>query len=225
MKEMDGDVARVMEVIIQHENIPRKRQKFINFIKNIMRGTSAATIDKTWDVFETALKPKPVEQEEKSKPVAENGHDEGGDQEPQRLGIPMFAGTQDVYHDDKKKKKKGEENKENGGLGKRPESKKRKRDKMEIPDEKSKMAKVEDLSENVEEEACAFDWPKVIESFLKKKGGEIKLSRLQKKVIDEYCAFYEGTKKTRVQLEKKILKKLEKSKQFKVSKDMVRFAK
>merc|ERR1712029_1108975 len=51
-------VKNIVNTILDHENIPRKRPKFINFVKNIMRNrASSHSIDKTWDLFSQALKP------------------------------------------------------------------------------------------------------------------------------------------------------------------------
>jgi hypothetical protein len=52
-----------------HENVPRKRVKFINFVRNIQSGTRPAVIDETWELFERALKPKQT---------ASNGHGQAG---------------------------------------------------------------------------------------------------------------------------------------------------
>merc|ERR1711874_769803 len=54
---LERDVENIVNTIINHENIPRKRNKFVNFIKNIMRNkASASSIDKTWDLFSQAQK-------------------------------------------------------------------------------------------------------------------------------------------------------------------------
>ncbi len=55
---MDRDVRTIVDIIVGFENIPRKRAKFFNFVKNIRRGVREDTIDKTWQLFEKALLPK-----------------------------------------------------------------------------------------------------------------------------------------------------------------------
>merc|ERR1712113_342125 len=55
---LDSDVKNIVNTILDHENIPRKKPKFSNFVKNIMRNrASPHAIDKTWDLFSQALKP------------------------------------------------------------------------------------------------------------------------------------------------------------------------
>lgn len=55
---IDSDVKSIVNTIMDHENIPRKKPKFVNFVKNIMRNrANVHAIDKTWDLFSQALKP------------------------------------------------------------------------------------------------------------------------------------------------------------------------
>merc|ERR1712025_953369 len=57
-QNIDSDVKNIVNTILDHENIPRKKPKFSNFVKNIMRNrASPHAIDKTWDLFSQALKP------------------------------------------------------------------------------------------------------------------------------------------------------------------------
>merc|ERR1712129_681204 len=61
---LDKDVKLVLDAIQGYENIPRKRPKFINFCKNVLsRKFAPASIEKTWDLFEMALK-EPVKEED-----------------------------------------------------------------------------------------------------------------------------------------------------------------
>jgi len=58
--DLDQDVRTILDTIQEHDNIPRKKPKFINFVKNIMRNRARPhSIDKTWELFEQALRPPP----------------------------------------------------------------------------------------------------------------------------------------------------------------------
>ena len=57
---------------------------------------------------------------------------------------------------------------------------------------------------------------------LSKKGGEMKVAKLKKKVIAEYMNVHEGTHKTQEELSAKLEKKIHKNKMFKVLKDVVK---
>merc|ERR1712110_1211249 len=71
---IEGDVRDLLGQVMEHENIPRKRAKFANFVKNIRRGVRPTTIDKTWELFEQALKKKEtVAEAKKEKEETSNG--------------------------------------------------------------------------------------------------------------------------------------------------------
>ena len=47
------------------QNVPRKRAKFMNFVRNLgVRGASTSAVERTWEMFEQALK-------KSSKPTAQ----------------------------------------------------------------------------------------------------------------------------------------------------------
>merc|ERR1719222_1192732 len=74
--DLDSDVKNILDTIQEHENIPRKKPKFVNFVKNIMRNRARPhSIDKTWELFEQALKPAapPAEAMEVEKAELMNG--------------------------------------------------------------------------------------------------------------------------------------------------------
>lgn len=75
-EQIDSDVRAICDVILNHENIPRKKPKFINFVKNIMRQRAQpSNIEKTWDLFSQALIPSKEEEAVKD-PVVNGEHKE-----------------------------------------------------------------------------------------------------------------------------------------------------
>lgn len=50
------DISAILNSITNYENIPRKRPKFINFIKNSCRIRNENLINKVWDIFEESIK-------------------------------------------------------------------------------------------------------------------------------------------------------------------------
>merc|ERR1719500_2577106 len=108
--DLDGDVRSILDTIQEHENIPRKKPKFINFVKNIMRNRARPhSIDKTWELFEQALKPPalPAEPMEVEKAEPLNGESDkaaslktnGKDETPEKE-------NEEGKKEKKKKKKK-----------------------------------------------------------------------------------------------------------------------
>ena len=265
-KSLDKDVKDLLNGIMEFENIPRKRAKFVNFVKNVRRGVRPATIDKTWELFEEALKQKkPVDEKPKEKPSdtgnvpdtngrAEKEEVESKEEDSEdesRDGVKMFKGTKRLAPDGSKRKKdKKSKKKQSDNIEEAPEpetkkskkkkdraaeenvdpkegkkGKKRKKDAEgeESPESEQKKPKM-DLEQTPNDSGKkAFNWEDAIESVLTKKGGEVKVTRLRKKVVDECVRCDAGGKKTQEQLFAKFNKKLEKSKRFKVHKNVVSF--
>jgi len=214
--DLDGDVKNILDTIQEHENIPRKKPKFVNFVKNIMRNRARPhSIDKTWELFEQALKPpalpEPME-------VAENGESD----KTESLETNGKGETPE---------------KENEG-GKKEKKKKKKKDKK-LPDttedvntKPSRKRKSSDAGENDEDgttkeeespvKKAKFDWDEVITACLKEKdGNEMKLVKLKKKCLREYFSAHEGSHKTKEEIGAKFDKKVNK-RSYKVLKDRIK---
>nr|XP_027204052.1 cell growth-regulating nucleolar protein-like [Dermatophagoides pteronyssinus] len=50
------EINSVLNSLIRYENIPRKKAKFINFVRNSFRIRNEMLIDKIWNIFEEAIK-------------------------------------------------------------------------------------------------------------------------------------------------------------------------
>lgn len=216
---LDPDVKMVLQAIKGFDNIPRKRAKFINFCKNALPGGKKchpATIEKTWEEFEKALKDPTTSKgkEEKSSINKENGSCNGikatDEDVEMRDGVPMFKGT-----------KKSDQN----------DDVKQKRTKRKLKEDKGdddvlaavKKAKVDDDTFITEEKSSKFDWIECISSVIEKKG-PTKWNKLKKKVVNEFVKQQPHTAKSRIDLETKFEKKVNKCKKFKVSNDIVEFS-
>merc|ERR1719495_2117470 len=109
--DLDGDVRNILDTIQEHENIPRKKPKFVNFVKNIMRNRARPhSIDKTWELFEQALKPPapPAEPMEVENSEPHNGESTSiaGSETNGKEKIPENMNQEDTRKEKKKKKKK-----------------------------------------------------------------------------------------------------------------------
>merc|ERR1719471_1380148 len=104
-QDLDSDVKTIVNTIMDHENIPRKKPKFVNFVKNIMRNRARPhSMDKTWELFSQALKP-PEPQAETKMEVTEDK--------------PTVS--DEVVETSEKKKKKKKKNKESSQSKESPE--------------------------------------------------------------------------------------------------------
>ena len=226
-------VENILDGIMQHDNIPRKRAKFVNFVKNINRGVKPADIEATWDIFELALKhnnkskndesgdnknkqeaskselidPDEAKNENKAEgkkskaDESDDDHVNGGsmdnDDDDCRHGVKMFKGTKADEKSKERKRKTENVVAENG-------SKKRK---MEVQTDENSSSK--------------FDWNSAIRGLLAKKGGEMKLQRLKKKVVAEYVnSCGNSAQKSEQELMLKAEKRI--AKKFKVLKGVVK---
>merc|ERR1712096_280831 len=98
--DIDTDVRNIVDTIMNHDNIPRKKPKFVNFVKNILRNrASSHSIDKTWDLFSQALKP-PADPAAAPPPPTEGKQEKDNE---------VTVQTAEIHHDKKSKKKKKKE--------------------------------------------------------------------------------------------------------------------
>lgn len=111
--QLEPDVKNIVNTIINHENIPRKKPKFVNFIKNIMRNKASVTsIDKTWELFSQAQKPaveacdKPSNSTKDSKVEADSSIECEDDQKKNKKDEVIENSVPCVEKKMKKKKKK-----------------------------------------------------------------------------------------------------------------------
>ena len=215
--DLDGDVRSILDTIQEHENIPRKKPKFVNFVKNIMRNRARPhSIDKTWELFEQALKPAPapepmeVQKDEplngKSDRIETNGKAETPEKENE-------GGKKEKKKKKKKDKKLEETTKD---VNTKPSRKRKSSDRDESEDGASK----ED--EESPPKKVKFDWDEVITACLKEKdGNEMKLVKLKKKCLREYFSAHEGTHKTKEEIGAKFDKRVKK-RSYKVLKDRIK---
>ncbi len=240
---LDSDVSEILDFITKHENIPRKKKKFANFVRNIRRGVRPATIDKTWEFFEQALK-KPGKQQQQQQQDErrgdpsgqENGQSkeeeqkdgaagavgeeaeqpEGADKVEERLGVKMFPGIPALL--DQERKKSNKKRKKAGSEGD-PETS---AESEKVPKKKKKTILEGTPSSGAAKPGSSkFVWEDVIENLLKKEGGDMKVKRLKKKVVAEYMSLHADPRRSKEELSLKVEKKLARSGKFKVVKEMV----
>jgi len=233
-QDLDSDVKTIVNTIMDHENIPRKKPKFINFVKNIMRNRARPhSIDKTWELFSQALK-TPEPQPEAKTEVTEETKMEVTEDKP--------TVSDEVVEASEKKKKKKKKNKEASHSKESTEEtasekenveevkpKKKGKNKEHSEEKNLKRKRSEDMEVDDDEEDASvplkkkkFDWEETMTNVLmKKEGHEMKLNKLKKKCVNEFLGQNEGTHKTPEELGAKFDKKLKKRK-FRVLKDRVK---
>jgi cell growth-regulating nucleolar protein len=153
-------VKNVLQTISSYDNIPRKKAKFLNFMKNSFKYFKYNELEEAWDLLEVALKENKAEQQ------PQNGKQNGAQQNGESNG--HVNGNKRKIEDDVQPEENG------------TKAKKKK------PVEEEPTAENGDIQEEATEK---FNWTEVIRSILISKNNEIKLSKLKKKVLNKYKKF------------------------------------
>jgi len=237
--DIDSSVRHITDSILDHDNIPRKRPKFVNFVKNIMRNKAQMSdIDKAWDLFSQALQPPAPTAPAAAEAVTEKSKTE----EDPSMEVVEENDDEDTTKKSKKKKKKKDREPEpeqpelnvepdaasqNSKKKKDKSGKKRKHEETESMDvDNDCLANNESIDEPTEPatKKGKFDWDSVICELLSKKGS-MKLNKLKKKCLAEFRAQQKenAAHLTEQQIGAKFDKKLKKKK-YKVLKECVSLA-
>lgn len=92
-KNLSNSVLNILQTISSYENIPRKKAKFLNFMKNSFRYMKQDDLEAAWTLLEEAMKenrsqqvqPQPInENKRKLEEESTNGHHENGNGEAKR---------------------------------------------------------------------------------------------------------------------------------------------
>ncbi|ODN03876.1 Cell growth-regulating nucleolar protein [Orchesella cincta] len=204
----------LLKIIAKHDNVPRKKPKFLNFIRNIAKNSfDQYTQEAVFDCLEAEWK----SQAEKNKPEAPatNGKKDeaatnGKDKEDAEENGVQNGEENGKKKKSKKNKRKLEENEENMDV----EVKKKKKKKGAENDEEEDNNADESQTEETEVPA-EFRWGEIIEEILMaREDKSISLKKLKKKVFSEYYARVGDSKgvKSKEDLSAQLNKKLRKRK-------------
>jgi len=233
-------VKNIISYIGNHDNIPRKKPKFINFVKNIHKWARPADIEATWDLLSQAavkqpeVEKKPTESEamqtetqETQLPKQDENEIKSKKKKKSKEEV-LAATTQEVATSkkDKKKKKKGKENevveeKQEIQIQPQEEIKLKKGKKRKAEEDSTNDNTNDDTLMEVENEEPAskktkFDWDDVIGQVLAKKGNQMKLKKLKKKCVSEYFVQNPSAHQSSEQIAAKFDKKINKRQKYKI---------
>lgn len=176
---LSRDERQMLQSLSKHDNIPRKKAKYLNFVKNVMGyRVNMNVVDSCWVKMEAAFKGpvqdktseiqvtngKPAKEETS---IVENENNENISQEK----------CDNDNKDNEKKKKKKKRELENTEV---------KNDEVDAPPAKRQCQKQSADNEAVESsEVTKFNWKKNILEVIENKE-EMSLKKLKKKVIEKY---------------------------------------
>ncbi|XP_058801200.1 uncharacterized protein C16C10.8 [Phymastichus coffea] len=171
----------LLSSIAKHENIPRKKAKFLNFINNISGNRVNMTIvSSVWDKMESAFKEASAQIDNE-----ENNSEKNKEENQNNSNICKEDGTvvnklneiESQNQKSKTSKKRKHENYENDD-NEHANKKKNETEKNNVT--------IEDVTENGDSK---FSWKTTILEIVTSKG-EITLRKLKKKVITQYLAHF-----------------------------------
>lgn len=231
-KDLDGHTRNILERVSNQTNVPRKKDRFINFVKNSMRisPNSALAI---WSIVEKALEEFKVKEDEiKAEAAAKRKIDE-------EARAAAKAAEAAVDEPPKKKSKKERKSKLSAVEATDETTVKTKKKDKQINEisstteeiaventpavtngqakKKSKKRKASEINETNNEDNAAevpggFEWKKAITEVLQAKP-KMKLEKLKAKVLKQYAARNDATVLTEKD-DKKFAKHLQKLSKF-----------
>ncbi|KAH7641475.1 lyar-type c2hc zinc finger containing protein [Dermatophagoides farinae] len=91
------EINSILNSLLKYENIPRKKAKFFNFIRNSFRIRNDNLIDKIWSIFEEAIK---NQNSKNSNGSTRNDHSNGDQEKPKKDDqIVSTVNEQQKQHD------------------------------------------------------------------------------------------------------------------------------
>ncbi|CAH0721118.1 unnamed protein product, partial [Brenthis ino] len=146
-KNTSRNVLRIIETISKHNNTPRKKPKFINFVKNVCgQKTNPKDIDQAWDLISVKLtelsnmnaQNRNQSQKDKDNASVENGSTEENNQNSESLNGKLENGNHEEDKEDEEKDTVAEDKSEiqsgkveNNKLSKKQRKEEKKRKKYE----------------------------------------------------------------------------------------------
>lgn len=193
-------VKKILETISGFDNIPRKKAKFLNYMRNSFRYMKVDELEQAWTLLEEAMN----EKKEENAKQQQNGTSNGNHQE-ETIGDVKTDETNGKTKEKSKKRKLEETNDD------------------EVED--TKISKVEEIVEEEQETTEKFNFKESIRNYLTtkvkgKKKKEVKLSKLKGKIMKKYKVFTGSEWSDKI--EGKFNKKMNKLKGIVVENDRVR---
>ncbi|XP_059617893.1 cell growth-regulating nucleolar protein-like [Phlebotomus argentipes] len=159
--DLSTRIQAVLQMLTKHENVPRKKVKFLNFMKNVSRQTSEYDATRIFDLIEEEyLKNK--KEESNSVPEETNGHVNGqeenkkgkkrkkdsvlngnSEESAENNGLETLDATEEEQKQKKKQKRNSGENKDLEALElkeeeqEKPKKKRKKTEKVNQPEEET----------------------------------------------------------------------------------------
>lgn len=97
-KNLSQGVVNILQTISSFENIPRKKAKFLNFMKNSFRYMKANDLEQAWTLLEEAMKENKAEQQQQQNGNQANGVKRKLDDECEENGNAKKVKIEEMQH-------------------------------------------------------------------------------------------------------------------------------
>lgn len=191
--DISQSVRSTLNMLTRHENVPRKRPKFANFMKNVSRSTSVVDVNRVFDLIEEAYKSAKEEQEaadttsKSSNGKAESNGEAKEDKKEPETAAEAPSATLDEPTKKKKKRKADAVAEESVIVGNAdPVKKKKKKAGKSEETTNGKTDETTPTNGHTDGSDSGFKWKETIRSLVAEKGDSIKLTKLQTKVLKAY---------------------------------------
>lgn len=239
---IDPQIKRIVERIAAQTNVPRKKPKFINFVKNSMK-ISLDSANKVWDVVEEALDEfkqtaEANRQKKELEKKTENAESTKTSENGQKIKKKKKKNAAKMETDDaetnghniengKSRKRALDSGADDGGAKKK--KKKSKSNETNGSEMKDDSAIANGNSDNEQEQDSItvsdgkFNWQSTIVNILSKKSAPMAINKLKSKVVKKYAT--QTSNDVSATVEKKFLKKLKATPNVTITNELVKLVK
>ncbi|EZA60129.1 hypothetical protein DMN91_009999 [Ooceraea biroi] len=205
---LSNEERNFLNTLSRHENIPRKKAKFLNFVRNVTGNrVNAKVVDSVWNKMETMHKGSQESVEQKQDTTQTQKQNNGNATAKfQNEDSNNSLNNQENIIENQNNENICRENstltEQNNGNGvcengsapeKRKKSKKRKSSDTQVPEEDQPVAKISKTSDsslqtnNNESDGSPFDWKQNVLDIVRAKNNEISVKKLQGKIVKRYA--------------------------------------
>ncbi|KAK2891410.1 hypothetical protein Q8A67_014053 [Cirrhinus molitorella] len=224
---IDPNMWRVLQIVSSHNNVPRKKAKFENWMKFSMKINSPSLLEKVWEICSSTASSN-SNQTELSNGAEANENKKQKNKKDKKKRNDENSEEQNGEKTDEKQKRKKRKREEKEQSAEEKSSKKHKKRRQEELDES--VEPEEEEPENQESESNStgkFNWKGTIKAVLRDAPEDgLAVKKLRKKVL---AAYYSFTGDSNFRSEEEVLsvfnKKLNKNPKFRILKDRVRLVK
>ncbi|XP_077051825.1 cell growth-regulating nucleolar protein [Siphateles boraxobius] len=229
-------LQQVLRQVAAYGNVPRKRAKFQNWMKNSLKIHSPELLEQVWEIFSAAdsdsnqTEHQTAEEHKPKRSDLNNGTENNEEKREEQKDKKNKRKTSEEQNGKKqsRKKRKREEREQNGQNAEEKTKKRQKKRKEEASDESLDLKGEEPENQQSESNSAGkFNWKGTIKAVLRDAPEDgLAVKKLRKKVLAAYYSFTgDGNYRSEEELLSLFNKKINNNPKFKTLKEKVRLVK